>query len=498
MDVRRAGNLLFALHDRQDFFRRDGFAFRQEPSQDVVHQVQAFVLGGVQDLEVLLDGGPFLGGRCSGPRQQLVVGHAEAGGRIQVVDVLVVGERTRLADQRIDHVAKVDPLFALPEQSRQTLQALATVAEFEVVLVDQHIHFQADVLAAHRVRVAFDTQHAIGFDPDTQRREGVQPLLRQRPQGRAFLSEHVGALVVTPRNELPEEGQILLPVGEVAMATQSQRLIEPRFQMPMSRLHVAVLMRFADIDAMTLDAIMIEQRLILRRELFVTGKVVDRRGKAVAADPPGDASGRVQGVLQTRRQRLERLRMAEVDVLPVGIRENGVKQLVVVGASLNRDPQSIQIDEVESDHVARMMNLRKVDLLLHPVLQLPTLNAPLQRPANRIRDPQLPGPGARGIVLLLQPIEQGKGPQPGVALQEFLDLRPERFEGVFPSPISARLPILLAGKYAVIAILPDRSFAHLKTPCNLGHRMSAMEHREHPAGLLVLEHRKPPLCKSLR
>ena len=205
-------------------------------------------------------------------------------------------------------------------------------------------------------------------------------------------------------------------------------------------------MRLADIDAMTLDSIMIEQRLILCRELLVAGEVVDRRGKAVAADPPGHATGRVQGVLQPRGQRLERLRVAEVDVLPVGIREDSVEQLVVVRTSLNRDPQSIHVHEVESDHVARMMNLGEVDFLLHPVLQLPLLNSPLQRPSNRIGDPQFALATGRGIVFLLQPIEQGKGSQPGVPFQEFLDLRPIRIEGIFPSPIVAWLPLLLAGK----------------------------------------------------
>ena len=183
----------------------------------------------MQDLQVLLDGGCF-----TGPREQLVVGHAEPGCRIQVVDVFVVGERARLADQRIDHVAKVDLLLALPEQSRQAFQALAAIPEFEMVLVDQHVHSQPDVLAADRIGVSLDTQDAIRFDADAQRRETAQPLVRQRLQGLAFFLENAGAFVVTPRNELPEESQILFPVGEVTIATQPQRLIKPRFQMPMS------------------------------------------------------------------------------------------------------------------------------------------------------------------------------------------------------------------------------------------------------------------------
>lgn len=93
MDIRRAGNLLSALDDRENFFRRNGFAFRQEPSQYIIHEVQSFVLGGMQDLQVLLDRGRF-----AGPGEQLVVGHPKSGCRIQVIDVLVVGEGARFAD----------------------------------------------------------------------------------------------------------------------------------------------------------------------------------------------------------------------------------------------------------------------------------------------------------------------------------------------------------------------------------------------------------------
>ncbi len=306
-------------------------------------------------------------------------------------------------------MAKVDPLLALPEQSRQAFQTLVPIPEFEMVLVDQHVHFQADVFAAEGIGVSLDTQDAIRFDRDTHRCGGAEPLVRQWFQGFAFFSEGVGAHVVTPRDDLPDESQVLILVDEVTIATQSQRLIKPGFQMSMGRLDVAVLMRLADIDAMASDPIMIEQTLVLCRELLVAGKVVDRRRKTVAADSPGDAASEVQGVLKTRRQRLERLRVAEVYVFPVGIREDGVEQHVVVRTSLNRDLQSVQNDEVESDHVPRMMNLRELDFLFHSVLQLPLLNSPLQRPSNRIGDPHLALAIGLIVVFLFQPIEQGKG-----------------------------------------------------------------------------------------
>jgi len=73
-----------------------------------------------------------------------------------MVYILIVGKRARLADQGIDHVAKINPLFALAKQPRQTFQALALIPEFEVVLVDQHVQLQADVLAVDGVDVSPD------------------------------------------------------------------------------------------------------------------------------------------------------------------------------------------------------------------------------------------------------------------------------------------------------------------------------------------------------
>ncbi|RLE19705.1 MAG: hypothetical protein DRJ50_11900 [Actinobacteria bacterium] len=64
-------------------------------------------------------------------------------------------------------MAKVDLLLALPGQSRQAFQALAAIPECEMILVDQHVQFQPDVLAADRIGVSLDTQDAIRFDADT-------------------------------------------------------------------------------------------------------------------------------------------------------------------------------------------------------------------------------------------------------------------------------------------------------------------------------------------
>jgi hypothetical protein len=112
----------------------DRLACRQEPPQHVVDQFQPFVLGGVQQFEILLDGRTL-----RGVLEQPVVGHAEPRGGVHVVDVLVVDERTRLADQRVDHVAKVDRFLAVAELSRQLLDAFVPVPELQMILVNTNL-----------------------------------------------------------------------------------------------------------------------------------------------------------------------------------------------------------------------------------------------------------------------------------------------------------------------------------------------------------------------
>jgi hypothetical protein len=80
--------------DLQNVVTADRSARGHEPSQCVVNQVETFLLGGMQDLQILPDGGGF--GRAV---QQLVVGHSEPRGGVHVVGVFVVNKGTRLADQ---------------------------------------------------------------------------------------------------------------------------------------------------------------------------------------------------------------------------------------------------------------------------------------------------------------------------------------------------------------------------------------------------------------
>ena len=102
------------------------------------------MFGGMQEFEVLLDGGCF--GRVA---QQLIVCHAESRRGVHVLHVPVIDERTGLADQGVDHVTKVNGFLAVAIQAWYALEAFVSVPEFQVILVNTHLQSQAAVFAAY-------------------------------------------------------------------------------------------------------------------------------------------------------------------------------------------------------------------------------------------------------------------------------------------------------------------------------------------------------------
>ena len=127
---------MLAGNGLQNVVGLDRLALSQEPSQCVIDEIKPFVLGGVQQLEILLDRGSFRRGL-----EQLVIGHAESRGGVHVVHVFVVDKRPWLADQRVDHVAKVDVFLAAAELSWQPLDTFVPIPQFKMVLVNAYFDF---------------------------------------------------------------------------------------------------------------------------------------------------------------------------------------------------------------------------------------------------------------------------------------------------------------------------------------------------------------------
>jgi hypothetical protein len=203
--------LLFGSHHLQYVGGADRLAARQEPPQHVVDKIQPFMLGGVQQLEILLDRGSF-----RRALEQPVIGHAEPRGGVHVVDVFVVDERTRLADQRVDHVAKVDRFLAAAELSGHALDAIVSMPEFQVILVNAHLQSQADVLAAYRVHVSLHANDAVGLHFHKQRSAGRTAPGWHGTQRREFSAEPLLPRRVPPFGQLAHEGQVVVHAREVA------------------------------------------------------------------------------------------------------------------------------------------------------------------------------------------------------------------------------------------------------------------------------------------
>ena len=218
---RGIGQLLFGSDHLQHLSGGDRLAARQEPPQHVVDKVQPFMLGGVQQLEILLHRGSF-----RGALEQRVVGQAEPRGGVQVVDVFVVGERAWLADQRVDHMAKVDRLLAAAELPRQAFHACVSMPELQMVLVNAHFQAQANVLAADRVDVSFHANDAVGLYRHQDRTTGRTTPRRHGGQRRDFLAEPRFPRGVPLTGQLTNEGYVIVPAREVAASPQSQRLVQ--------------------------------------------------------------------------------------------------------------------------------------------------------------------------------------------------------------------------------------------------------------------------------
>ena len=222
------------------------------------------MFGGMQEFEVLLDGGCF--GRAT---QQLVVCHAESRRGVHVIHVLIVEERARLAHQRVDHVTKVDRFLAAAELPRHTLEAFIPVPEFKMVLVNTHFQVQADVLTAYRIGISLDANDTVGLHRHRHRSASASSLGRQWTEGGNFFAEPLLSGHVAPRCQLTYEPHVVVNAVEVATSTQSQRLVKCILEVTMRRLDVSVLLRLANVNPMAFDTIVVQEITILSGKLFV-------------------------------------------------------------------------------------------------------------------------------------------------------------------------------------------------------------------------------------
>jgi hypothetical protein len=358
-------------------------------------------------------------------------------------------------------VAKVDVFLAVAELSRHPFDAFVVVPEFQMVLVDVDLQLQTDVLAADRVSVAFDANDTVGLHRHRNTSAGRAPLGRHGGERRDFLAKPFLSRRIAARGELPHECHVVLHLGEVTASPQPQGLVECILEVAMRRLHVAVLMRLANVDAMAFEAVMSEQLAVPRGEFFIVGEVVHRGRQAVTANAARHTACTMQGVLQAAREGLEGLRLTEVNVLPVRVSEDGVEQHVIESLPAEGDLQRVHDHEIKRDHVARVVHLRELDVLLDTVLQLPTLHQPFERATNRVR--HLRRTFGR-IVFLLEPIKKRIGLEPRIFLKQGFDFTPELRERIRTCTVGTFRAFDPTRQLVRITVLPDCLATHLQPP----------------------------------
>jgi hypothetical protein len=422
--------LLVLLDGQPHRCGRDRPPLRDGDPQSVLHRVLAVPRRQLQDFQVFADG--YLGAVSP---TQLIVGHAEVAGGEQVLVVLIVLERTGLADQRVDHVAVVDRVLTAAGETRHPLHLGARVPDLEVVSVDHDVHLVADQAAGHRIRVPLDLNRAAGAYFNPLDPLPVIELARwQISEAGLILGELLGPRRVPLRDQLRQETFILLAVGEVAAAAQQERLLDGGLQMTVRGFDVAVLMGLAGVGPLRLDLVVIHQVLIACAKLAILREVVHRCAEAVAAVPSRHAPQLPQRLLEPAAECLKRLRKADGDGLPIRVREREVIQQVLEWLAGDRHPQRVHDREIRGRQVARVVNLREHHLRPWPVRAPPVPDPSLERPPLRIGE--LPG------MPVLQPREQGEGPQAWLGVQANLDLRPDLGERILAgSPRPFRGPL---------------------------------------------------------
>jgi hypothetical protein len=342
LDLRHGGNLLNALHYGLDRRQRNGLASHQRHPQGVLHRGLALLGRQLQNLQVFTHG-PL-------PRvlaAQGIVGHAKMTRGEEVLTVHVVLERARLADQRVDDMPIIDGMLVAPAQTRHRLHFLARVPHFHVLHADHHIHLLADQAAMHRVGVLLHLDRAALAHRDARQPPAAfQPPWRQLPQQRLLFGKRLLPIRVAARHQTAKKLPVLFRAGEVAAATQTQGLVHRGLEMPVRGFHVAVLMRLADVDPLTLQTVVRQEVLVTLLKFPPLGEIVHRRRKAVAAVATGSSSQLPKRVLQPFAQRLEGLRRADRDRLPVGIGQREVIHQVGKGLAAESHLQTIHVREV--------------------------------------------------------------------------------------------------------------------------------------------------------
>lgn len=254
---------------------------REQEPQRIVDGFFAVVSRMVQNLQIFLRGLLFVEASA-----ELIVGGAEPRRRKQVLAVGVVGERARLPHQLVDDVPIVDLVVVAADQSRHRIHELIRVPDLDAIGVQPGFHGVANEPTVHRIDAAMKVNQTAGVDAATHLQATVESKIGQGAERGQLFVEAITAASVAGLHHFLQKHCVLIAAGEVATTTHEQCLIDGRFEMPVRRLRIAVLVGLPDIDPLAGHAVVRQQIPIARLKLSRRRQVVHRRRQAVGAMSP--------------------------------------------------------------------------------------------------------------------------------------------------------------------------------------------------------------------
>ena len=312
--------------------RCDRYIPLQEPAQHGVDSGLGFLGRQFEDPQVILDGttGALL--------LQGIVGPAKAAGREHRVPIAIVLERSRLSHEPVNHMTIVNQVFVAAAEPRKSLDQHRAAPHLQKLDLDVNINVFTDQSAGNRVRVVLDADGAPLGDSHLEPAPGVDAPRGQISQSGSILAEPLGPCVVAPGQQLAEEPFVVRLVLEIAAAAEHQRLIDGGLESVMALLDISILMGLADVDGLSLQAIVGQQGTITLVEQITIAKVVHRGGEPIGAVHLGNPSQFPEGVLEPLAEALETLGKADRGGLPIGIGQDEVIDHVIEWLASQGDP----------------------------------------------------------------------------------------------------------------------------------------------------------------
>ena len=197
----RIGNqLTYRIHVRS-------LALCNQVPQRIVHSVLAFAGRNFQDLHVL-----FVCLTLGMAITQGVISDAELARRKHLFAILVIGERPRLTDQRIDEMAIIDRHTVLAHQSRHRLHGVALVGDCDLLGAHAYIDALPNQTTRNRIRVGSHVDRATFADSNaSQNVIRVQTRLGESRERRLLFLKATGAIAVALGYQRLQELDVLLP-----------------------------------------------------------------------------------------------------------------------------------------------------------------------------------------------------------------------------------------------------------------------------------------------